>query len=75
MAGKRRVSDHLSPDGVIIGSDFRIIGKRIGAGNFGEVRIGENKTTGQKVAVKIEREADMRGARKVPETRERERER
>jgi hypothetical protein len=35
-----------------IGTEFRIVGKRIGAGNFGEVYLGENVATGQKVAVK-----------------------
>ena len=49
-----------------IGTEFRIIGKRIGAGNFGEVYLGENVTTGKKVAVKVEKDAQPKSAaRKV----------
>ncbi len=48
-----KVSSRLALDRKV-GADFRIVGKRIGAGNFGEVRIGENVRTGEKVAVKIE---------------------
>ncbi len=48
-----RVSSRLAPD-KMVGSDFCIVGKRIGAGNFGEVRLGKNVRTGEKVAVKIE---------------------
>ena len=48
-----------------IGTEFRIVGKRIGAGNFGEVYLGENVTTGQKVAVKVERDSNPKGAWKV----------
>jgi serine/threonine protein kinase len=39
----------------MIGPDYRIVGKKIGAGNFGEVRLGVDVKTGEKVAVKIER--------------------
>jgi hypothetical protein len=39
-----------------IGTEFRIVGKRIGAGNFGEVYLGENVATGKKVAVKVEKD-------------------
>lgn len=45
----------LAPDRIVEGSNFKIVGKRIGAGNFGEVRIGENIDTHDKVAIKIER--------------------
>ena len=48
-----RVSSRLAPD-KMVGSDFCIVGKRIGAGTFGEVRLGKNVRTGEKVAVKIE---------------------
>ena len=48
-----------------IGTEFRIVGKRIGAGNFGEVYLGENVTTGQKVAVKVERDSQPKGVWKV----------
>ncbi len=67
MAGQSNVRDRLSRDGVITGSNFRIIGRKIGAGNFGVVQMGVNTATGQKVAVKIERIANMKGVRKVPE--------
>lgn len=39
----------------MVGPDFKIVGKKIGAGNFGEVRLGVNVKTHEKVAVKIER--------------------
>ena len=39
----------------MVGTKFKIVGKKIGAGNFGEVRIGKNVLTEEKVAVKIER--------------------
>ena len=47
-----------------VGNEFRIIGKRIGAGNFGEVYLGENVANGKKVAVKVEKDAQPKsGAR------------
>lgn len=39
----------------MVGPDYKIVGKKIGAGNFGEVRLGVHVPTGEKVAVKIER--------------------
>ena len=48
------VSAGLSLD-KMVGTKFKIVGKKIGAGNFGEVRIGKNVLTEEKVAVKIER--------------------
>ena len=45
--------------------DFKIRKKVIGAGNFGEVRVGENLQTGEKVAIKIERTDHSKGPRKV----------
>ncbi|XP_059086697.1 casein kinase I-like [Tigriopus californicus] len=55
-----QVSSHLGSN-KMVGKDFRIVGKRIGAGNFGEVRIGENTQTHEKVAIKIERIANPKG--------------
>lgn len=49
-----KVSEQLDPSRMV-GNDYRIIGKKIGAGNFGEVRIGEEVETKVKVAVKIEK--------------------
>ena len=46
-----------------VGTEFKIVGKRIGAGNFGEVRIGQHIPTGEKVAVKIERIVQPKGVR------------
>jgi serine/threonine protein kinase len=48
-----------------IGTDFRTVGKRIGAGNFGDVYLGEHVATGQRVAVKVEKEAAPKGLRFV----------
>ena len=48
-----------------IGSEFRIVGKKIGAGNFGEVYLGENVDTKEKVAIKVERDSQPKGAWKV----------
>ena len=47
----------------MVGPEYRIVGKKIGAGNFGEVRLGENINTGDKVAVKIERILNPKGSR------------
>jgi serine/threonine protein kinase len=41
------------------------VGKKIGAGNFGEVYLGENVNTGEVVAVKVERDSQPKGARKA----------
>ena len=49
-----KVTERLAHDRALEGSDYRIVGKRIGAGNFGEVRVGMNVRTGEKVAIKIE---------------------
>jgi len=38
---------------VTIGNDFRV-GKKIGSGNFGELRLGKNLTTNEHVAIKME---------------------
>lgn len=38
---------------VIVGDNFRV-GKKIGSGNFGELRLGKNLTTNEHVAIKIE---------------------
>lgn len=51
---RSKVYDSLAPD-LMVGPDFRIVGKKVGAGNFGEVHVGENVHTGEKVAIKIER--------------------
>ena len=42
-----RITRELSRGAKMVGTDFKIIGKRIGAGNFGEVRMGKcvRKTT------------------------------
>ena len=48
-----------------IGSEFQIVGKKIGAGNFGEVFLGENVVTKEKVAIKVERDSQPKGAKKV----------
>ena len=55
-----KVSEQLAANRMV-GTEFKIVGKKIGAGNFGEVRIGENVRTGEKVAVKIERIAQPKG--------------
>ena len=39
----------------MVGPDYKIIGKKIGSGNFGEVRLGINVHSDDKVAVKIEK--------------------
>ena len=36
-----RITRELSRGGKMVGPDFKIVGKRIGAGNFGEVRLGK----------------------------------
>lgn len=36
---------------LLVGSNFKI-GKKIGSGNFGEVRLGKNVTTNEDVAIK-----------------------
>ena len=50
-----KLSSLLSSSRQVGGSEYKIVGKKIGAGNFGEVRLGEHCRTGDKVAVKIER--------------------
>ena len=56
-----KISRELSRAGKMVGPDFKIIGKRIGAGNFGEVRIGVHVPSGERVAVKIERIVHAKG--------------
>ncbi|XP_040583913.1 casein kinase I-like [Lepeophtheirus salmonis] len=48
----------------MVGSNFRIVGKKIGAGNFGEVRIGKHIGTGEKVAIKIDKNYDYKSDKK-----------
>lgn len=38
---------------LIVGTNFKF-GKKIGSGNFGEIRVGRNISTGEEVAVKLE---------------------
>jgi len=38
---------------VMVGKDYRV-GKKIGSGNFGELRLGKNIFTGEHVAIKLE---------------------
>ena len=45
----------------MVGSEFKIVGKRVGAGNFGEVRIGVHIPSGERVAIKIERIVHNKG--------------
>lgn len=52
----------MAPNRLIAGSEYKIVGKKIGAGNFGEVRLGESVKTGEKVAVKIERIINPKGS-------------
>ncbi len=38
----------------MLGPDYRIVGDRIGCGNFGQVYLGVHVKSGEKVAVKVE---------------------
>ena len=64
MPDSSKVAALLAKDRMI-GPDFKIVGKKIGAGNFGEVHVGENVHTKERVAVKIERIAQPKGSRFV----------
>ena len=47
----------------LISGRYRVHGKRIGSGNFGEVRLGLDLKTGAKIAVKIEKTGKRKGKR------------
>jgi len=42
-----------TPNVMMVGPNFKV-GKKIGAGNFGEIRLGKNMYTGDHVAIKLE---------------------
>eukprot|EP00041_Stephanoeca_diplocostata_P014882 m.281509 g.281509 ORF g.281509 m.281509 type:complete len:381 (+) comp19840_c0_seq1:355-1497(+) len=47
----RRAGDHGAP--LMVGPNYRV-GKKIGSGNFGELRLGKNVFTNEDVAIKLE---------------------
>ncbi|QQP58550.1 Casein kinase I isoform gamma-2, partial [Caligus rogercresseyi] len=51
----------------MVGSHFRIVGKKIGAGNFGEVRLGKHIGTNEVVAVKIDKNFQNKSEKKSPD--------
>lgn len=46
-------SRHNSSSAMMVGNNFRV-GKKIGSGNFGELRLGKNLCTNEYVAIKLE---------------------
>ncbi|XP_074040784.1 casein kinase I isoform X3 [Leptinotarsa decemlineata] len=54
FANERMQSRHSSSSGVLmVGPNFRV-GKKIGSGNFGEIRLGKNLYNNEHVAIKLE---------------------
>jgi casein kinase 1 gamma len=46
-------SGSTTPNIMMVGPNYKV-GKKIGAGNFGEIRLGKNMYTGEHVAIKLE---------------------
>lgn len=46
-------SGSCTPNVMMVGPNYKV-GKKIGAGNFGEIRLGKNMYTGEHVAIKLE---------------------
>ena len=46
-------SGSATPNVMMVGPNYKV-GKKIGAGNFGEIRLGKNMYTGEHVAIKLE---------------------
>ncbi|XP_053128102.1 casein kinase I isoform X3 [Hemicordylus capensis] len=51
--GSRASSSSSASGGIMVGPNFKV-GKKIGSGNFGELRLGKNIFTNEYVAIKLE---------------------